>query len=264
MFNELPPILKGSTPAQLNAIRDYLVRMAQALQHIEYQTSGVSPSAIVNSKGGAVSSNDAAAQKTVEEVRANAAQLRALIIKTANEVKQYADSKTEEYNSLYVAQSEFGTFTEQINTQITATARGVVDSYNFQESIQTAEDNIGNLQTYLTSINGEIRRGIIEDPDNPGTYVTGIAVSQNLQFTGVESVQPDGYTYYELNSGQTFGLYTSTGWQFWIDGFKKGWFSSTDGMLHVANIVVENSLQIGSGWQIKINGDEFEITYLGE
>jgi hypothetical protein len=101
--------------------------------------------------------------------------------------------------------------------------------------------------------------------------VTGIAISQNLRFAGEcgpsDQHNPgDGYTYYYLESGQTFGLYTSTGWQFWIDGYKKGWFNSVDGMLHVANIIVEVSMQIGDSWQIKAapDGSEFEILYVGD
>ena len=64
----------------------------------------------------------------------------------------------------------------------------------------------------------------------------------------------DGYTYYYLNAGQTFGLYTSTGWQFWIGGVRRGWFSSEDSMLHVSNIVVENRLQLGADWEITTEG----------
>ena len=68
-----------------------------------------------------------------------------------------------------------------------------------------------------------------------------------------------------MNSGQTFGLYCSVVWQFWIDGYKKGWYNSQDGMLHVANVLVEQVLQFGSSWQIKIgaDGSELEFLYVG-
>lgn len=196
-------------------------------------------------------------------------ELRAIIADGDNAVIDYCDRKVDEYNSLYVAKSDFGTFEESITSRIETTARGIVEDYGYSSSIDSMQASIDLMQHYYTNIDGEIRRGIVEDPDT-GEYVTGIAISQNLQFAGEcgpsdEHNPGDGYTYYYLTSGQTFGLYTSTGWQFWIDGYKKGWFDSVDGMLHVANIIVEQALQIGSSWQLKAaaDGSEFEILYVG-
>ena len=92
--------------------------------------------------------------------------------------------------------------------------------------------------------------------------MTGIAISQNLQFTGEVSRGDDGFSYYELASGQTFGLYTSTGWQFWIDGYKRGWYNAVDGMLHIANVAVESALQLGGGWRL-IDDGGLGIKYTG-
>lgn len=180
----------------------------------------------------------------------------------------YSQTKREEYDSLYIAQSEFGTFTESISRTVEESARGVVDSYHFGEMIQGVSDKTDLLQEYYTSLNGEIRRGIVEDPEHLGTYVLGIAISQNLQFSGIcgegDPNNPgDGFDYYYLNSGQTFGLYTSTGWQFWIDGYKRGWYNSEDGMLHVAKILVEQTLQIGEFWQVLSDGSGLEFKYIG-
>lgn len=198
-------------------------------------------------------------------------ELRAMIAAGDQSVISYVDSKTEEYNSLYVARSEYGTFTESINSRIETTARGVLEGYNYGSTIQSMQDSINLIQAYFTNITGEIRRGIVQDPTT-GDYVTGIAISQNLSFSGEcggdDPNNPgDGYTYYYLTSNQTFGLYTSTGWQFWIDGYKKGWFDSEDGMLHVETIYVEEKIVHSGYWETKnsdINGYHmFEINYIG-
>lgn len=280
MARELPPILTGNNQKDLQRIRDYLVRIANQLGEASQAMPGNYAAVSVSSKGGKAAGEPSPAAKDIEDIRNNARQLRQLIIKTADDLHRkdsdlegqisngdsftvsYADQKVEALSSVYVAQSEFGAYQEHINTQIETTAKGVVESYGYEEQINSAQDSIELLQTYYTALNGEIRRGIILDPDT-GDYVTGIAISQNLQFTGEIQRGDDGFNYYYLNSGQTFGLYTSTGWQFWIDGHKKGWFSSTDGMLHVSNIVVENSLQIGAEWQIRRGNGEFEIAYIG-
>lgn len=194
-------------------------------------------------------------------------ELQAMIESGDAAVIRYVDSKTEVYNELYVAHSDFGTFQENVTNMIETTARGVVETYDYGASIESMQDSIDLLQSYYTSIQGEIRRGIVEDPDNPGEYVTGIAIAQSLKFSGEcgpsDPRNPgDGYTYYYMNSGQTFGLYTSVGWQFWIDGYKKGWYNSQDGMLHVANVLIEQILQIGSSWQVKSSGDGSELEFL--
>ena len=268
---ELPPILSGSSEGQLAALRAYLVRMAQQLN-----TAGTAEAAgtVIKTTGSlsVPTEQSEKSEKSIEEVRKNARDLRALIIKTANTLsgdiilsqdqqRRYVDDATEQLSSLLVAKSEFGSFTEKIETQISTTARGVVESYNYDELISSAEDNISLLQSYMTNINGEIRRGLVTDPDTD-EVVTGIAISQNLQFTGSIIHGTDGAEYYELSTGQTFGLYTSTGWQFWIDGHKRGWYDSVDGMLHIANTAIEDTLQIGGTWRI-LNDNGLGIKYTG-
>jgi len=279
MAFEKPPLVSGDNKKDIAALRDYLFRMAGSLNTLAGNDSNLVVSyqngkQIVKPAGGGSSAD-------IDAIRRNANQLRDLIIKTAGElsdeetaraegdaaVTSYVDSMTQVYNSRYVAQSEFGTFQENITGMIETTARGVVESYDYESAIQSNQDAIGLLQNYYTSIEGEIRRGIVLDPDT-NEYVTGIAIAQNLKFSGEcgpsDPENPgDGNTYYYMNSGQTFGLYTSVGWQFWIDGHKKGWYNSQDGMLHVANIMVEEKLNIGGTWQMKSNGAELEITYVG-
>ena len=81
----------------------------------------------------------------------------------------------------------------------------------------------------------------------------GIAISQRLSFTGASSSH-EGETYYELSPGQTLGMYTSTGWQFWINGARRGWFDSVDSTLHVAALQVEQTLRLGASWVVSTSG----------
>lgn len=259
---DLPPILTGSTTQQLNALRDYLVRMAQELNSAENQAAVQSRTRIEQRSGGQkiISAGKELSAGDMEAVQKSAAALRQLIIKTGDrlsgdieesrqETFHYADGQIDALSEKYLAKSEFGSFAENIESQISTTARGVLESYELESRIQSNQDDIALLQYYMSSMDGQIRRGIVTDPET-GLEVTGIAISQNLQFTGAVVRGEDGADYYRLSSGQTFGLYTSTGWQFWIDGAKKGWYDSVDGMLHIANVAVEDKLQLGGGWQI--------------
>ena len=115
------------------------------------------------------------------------------------------------------------------------------------------------LAAYRTEIDGQIRRGYLEDPDSHQT-VLGIAIAQPLHFTGREMTD-GGWSYYELAPGQTLGLYTSTGWQFWVNGRRVGWFDSADGMLHTISQTIEQELRMGD-WTLSAPGG-LGIKYLG-
>ena len=238
--------MQGSAEQQLAALRDYLFRLAGSLESVQ---SAQAVSVGTAAKSGA---GDAA-----EKIKQNARELKALIIKTADTITAEMDSREEEYKGYFLAQSEFGDFEENLDLRIATSARNVVESYDYASAIRGVQDA-------CTQISGEIRRGFLNDPDHPGEMVFGIAISSDLRFTGAQPVERDGYEYYELEGRQTFGLYTATGWQFWIGGHKAGWFDSHDGMLHVANVYVEDNLRFGETWRARKTGaDEFEIVYVG-
>lgn len=273
---ELPPILTGTQTQQLATLRAYLVRMATELNAAASAPtaySALTPAAV---KGGArataAASTASGTAADTDEVRKNAAALRQLILKTADGLtgdieatkegaQSYTDGQIATLGESFLARSEFGTFTENIESQIASSARGVVESYGYTERLEANRESLALLQSYVTDINGEIRRGLVVDPAT-GETVTGIAIAQSLQFTGQIRRGTDGLNYYTLASGQTFGLYTATGWQFWINGYRRGWYNSVDGMLHIANVAVENTLQIGAAWQISAEGG-LGIKYTG-
>ena len=176
------------------------------------------------------------------------------------EVTAYTDRQIEALRSVYLAKSDFGSFSERINTQIEQTARGVVESYDYEELIEGAARSAQEAGRALTELGGQIRRGILEDPET-GELHFGIAISEKLSFTG-ETQERGGRVYYRLSPGQTLGLYTSLGWQFWINGVKCGYFSSADSMLHVSNSAIENAMRLGADWTIS-GRDGFGLRYTG-
>lgn len=245
MMYELPPQPSGTPEQQLIALRDYLVRLARDLDR-----AGNADAIITDALGRATSK---AQQQAIRAVQDEAASLKSLIVKNADKVTEYTDTRIDSLSSTYVAISDYGNYYEQIDTKVQQTARNTVESYHYTESIDA-------LNTYMTELNGQIRRGLIEDPYTHETSL-GIAISENLSFTG-QTHEEGGVTYYELTPWQTLGLYTSKGWQFWIHGQKMGWFDSSDSMLHVANVYVESTLQIGKNWQVTTDGG-FGIRYMG-
>ena len=247
MIAELPPILSGAPEQQLVALRDYLVRLAQSLET-------VSEAAVVEARQAAAEVSPAK-EAIQEEVRETEGALRSLIIKTADVIQQNIDSITTELHQDYLAISTFGEYQENINTTIVQTARNTVEEYDFEAQIRSLNESI-------TTINGEIIRGFVEDPTT-GNIVMGIAIAQTLSYSETDTeTDANKNVYYKIADQQTFGLYTSTGWQFWLKGTKIGWFDSLYQMLHTVKLAVETSLTLGDGWVFTTTGG-LGIKYTG-
>ena len=273
---EYPPILRGTEKQQLAALRDYLVRMARSLQAAQTAAESAGTAALSAADSAALSRLEAGSPAAgdsggdwsdLRQARHAAGQLRALITKTARQmdgrlqaVQQHVERVDSSLREDYLAVSDFGEYTRQAELNMSATAEAVVESYAFSERIDAVGASLDALDSYLTDIHGEIRRGLITDPET-GEQVLGIAVAEQLHFTGQTHTR-DGLVYYELSPGQTLGLYTATGWQFWINGAKRGWFDSSDSMLHVTNIVSENSFKLSDKWEL-VNVNGFGIRYVG-
>lgn len=264
LTHELPPILRGTEQQQLTVLRDYLVRLAQSLNAVD--TAPVVSSSV----------STKATEKVTADIKQQAADLRSLIIKTADALDVRIETNAEGIEDIngtistlgntYVAQSTFGTYSQSVQTTIKQLADGVSDLYSKTEVItahDTAQD--GLLNQYITLLNGEIRRGYILDPST-GQDVLGIAISQSLVYASGTKTEGEN-TYYEIDSSlaQTFGLYTSTGWQFWVNGRKAGWFDSTDAdaALHIASAIIENGLRFGEDWIIDQNSNGIGLRYIG-
>ena len=247
---ERPPQLSGTEREQLRVLRDYLVRLAQSLERA--QDAAIAVPASTQSPRRTETEATAARRETGE--------LRSLVVKTAERIERQVERLDAELHEEYLALSAFGAYRESVTALFEATARGVVESYAFASALAALEERLGTTDSALSTLRGEIRRGLITDPAT-GETALGIAIAEELRFTGVER-EENGLRYYELEPGQTLGLYTATGWQFWIGGAKRGWFDARDGMLHVANLAVESSLRLGGGWLLSAaNG--FGIRYTG-
>ena len=265
-MREYPPMLRGEALEQLAQLRDYLVRRVRDEEQETLALVKAEAPAIVREAANSGRAGIASFQEETDR----AARLRELIVKTAKESRAGDALLTESLGEVsrelrqgYLARSEFGEYRLEIAALIEATARQIVESYHFLEQISAARAELGEMgdafAAYETEISGQIRRGFLEDPETHQT-VLGIAISQNLLFTGRELTE-GGWTYFELAPGQTLGLYTATGWQFWVNGRKVGWFSSADGMLHTVSQVVEEEIRLGD-WSMSRAGG-FGIKFAG-
>lgn len=155
-----------------------------------------------------------------------------------------------------------GSFTDKYKAQYGVNASGVEGYFELAEAIHRFQSNELN---FLASIKGVMRLGWVTDPSTK-QWALGLAIGQDLTITADENIKEEGgRQYYELAEGQTFALYTSTGWQFWIKGYRVGWYDSRDGMLHVNEMQSEDSIQFGkesTGYWLMTEDSGFGIRYL--
>ncbi len=248
---EYPPILSGTALEQIAALRDYLVRRARDADAVPAPVG-----AAISRPQTAAASSAASTDRSPQ----SAAALRSLVVKTADTVQRQVELLAQSLHEDYLARSDFGEYQEQIDLAIQATARQIVESFDYSARLAAADAQLGELSGAMTALRGEIRRGLIRDPET-GEQVLGIAVAENLRFTG-ETVTEEGLRYDVLAPGQTLGLYTATGWQFWCGGSKRGWFDSADGQLHVRSLTDEQELRLGADWSLTASGG-FGIRYIG-
>ena len=203
-----------------------------------------------------------------------------------NELGLTYDPNTGQY---YEYDSVQGQVITTIVAKILARASEIVESYDFSEQVsiksirEDLEDGIKTLQADIKTttdiIQGQIRRGFVTDPT--GVTHLGIVISSREVFKKEVSSEGevvlsepqrgsvldptgspnDNSYYYQIDTGQCFGLYTAMGWEFWKGNKRLGWFSTEDEHLHVDHISIETSFVQGD-WLFD-NRNGFGIRYIG-
>lgn len=170
----LPNINAATEKEQLIQVKSYLHQLVQelnwALSTIE---SGTSKEVKQTETGGAV---------TKQELTTSFNNLKALIIKSSETVMAYSQAAEERYESLYVAQSDFGTYTEQASQEIQKNATAVE---NFYENMQKIVTDIETLEHSLIEVSANIKSGLLYYDDS-GIPVYGVEVGQRTEIDGVE------------------------------------------------------------------------------
>ena len=229
----MPPYPTG-TAAQIAARQySYLFQMAQQLNlALEALESG----AAVQGQGGVQQSPSGNAVAALQQQYEN---LRSQIIKTAQQVEKTTESLTAKLNEEYVAQSEFGTYVQQLSAYLEANPDALTQYYGFCGDLQA---NVAAVDAafnhYRVDTQGYIRTGIVSyDGDTP---VYGVAVGQNLT-----TRQVDGETVVEQNNFRA--VFTSRRLGFWQDDTEIAYLS--DNRLYITDITVLSGLNVGQ-WRM--------------
>lgn len=240
------PQINGKTgPEQLAQIRGFLFQLVEQLN-----MEGRESSSANHMVGGA--SDRASIYAGVQGTNNGAGtpmstfnQIKSLIIKSADIIDAYYEEINRRLESVYVAESEFGTYTKQASQNIQANADGIKQNFDSIQSISGQLD-----QAIRTRAN--IRSGLL--------FTVG---DDNLEAELGQSL-PEGSEVYGVEIGQTtavdgkevfnkFARFTAYGMTLYDNNGNLTAYI-TDSRLNIPNADIKNSLTRG-GFVETINSD---------
>lgn len=172
----LPNITAPTEREQLIQVKSYLHQLVGELNW-----------ALASIETGSNTTNAVAKQTsgnsvTKQELTTSYNELRSLIMKSADMVTAYSQAADKRYESLYVAQSDYGTYTEEASQLIKENSTAIE---SFYENMQEILTNIETLEHSLIEVNANIRSGLLYYDDS-GVPVYGLEVGQRTKIDGAE------------------------------------------------------------------------------
>jgi len=219
VFFDNPPALSGGAEEKLRQLYGHLFdlsnKLNQALMDVSIQQMAPETQAAIKKAG-------EAGEKSAENYQA----LKSLIVKNAEIVNMAMDEIRTELQAQYTAISEdFGTFTQSMEAQISATAAGIMQEYHIEERVQAVEDDTA---AFMNNLNAYIYSGLLST--NPAQY--GIAIGYNV-------TNPDG----TLNNQNKSATFTADKLSFWLNNVEVAYFSNS--IFYIANGQITDQLRMG-------------------
>ena len=174
----LPQQLSGSEREQLEGMKTYLYQLAQDLQ---FALGAVEKQIIT------VQDTAANAERTLRSVsesqtpKAQFSGLKALIIKSADIVNAYYEEINRRLSGLYVAQSDFGTYRQETQQEITENAQGITRAFS---DMQAIGDTLAQVQAAVIQVNAWIKTGKLGEDEN-SVPIYGVEIGQQTEEDGL-------------------------------------------------------------------------------
>ena len=234
----MPPAPGGSAAQQLQAQYSYLFQMAQQLNlALERLEGGGAVSAASVPAGAAGAAGTPAVSAPGEKQQYD--NLKSLIVRTARQIRSEMDQVRLELAGEYVAQSDFGTYLQQLNSTIAAQPDAVTQYYSFVSDLQADVEAVSAaFSGYRVDSEGYIRTGIVSY--DGAVPVFGVAVGQDLVVQEVDG-QP------VVQQKNFRAVFTAGKLSFWQDAVEVAYVSNN--RLYISNITVLQGVTLGR-WEI--------------
>lgn len=171
----LPNITANTEQGQLLQVKSYL---HQLVQELNWALTSIESGSSTN----AVAKQAASVGVSKQEMTTSYNDLRSLIINSADTVMAYSEAAEERYESLYVAQSDFGKYTESASQTIAKNSKSIESFYEDMQEILT---DIETLEHSLIKVSANIKSGLLYYDDS-GVPMYGVEVGQKTSIDGEE------------------------------------------------------------------------------
>lgn len=172
----LPEINAPTADGQLRQLRSYLYQLTEQLNlAMESVDSEISKQNQTVSDAVAASDTPEGKLKTFNSVKA-------LIIKSADIINAYTEEVTRQLDGRYVAESEFGTYSEETTQRISENSTSITQLF---QNLQTISETVGSIEETSILANAYIKTGLLHYADD-GAPVYGLEVGQTNIVDGEE------------------------------------------------------------------------------
>ena len=172
-----PNITAKDEAGQLLQMKSFLHQLVQELNYAMKTVEGGSAS-VTASTGTHIPA--AGGEETKSQATFNS--IKGLIIKSADIVNAYYESINKRLEGLYVAQSDFGTYTEEASQLIKKNSTSIE---LFLENMQEIITNLETMEHSLIEVSANIRPGLLYYDDS-GIPVYGLEIGQRTKLDGEE------------------------------------------------------------------------------
>lgn len=234
-----PNITASNDRERLQQMQSYLYRMAQQLQWafdtLETGSNAVSQTRILPSQN----AQKAASQDTTF------AGLKDLIIKSADIVNAYYVQISKRLEGKYVAQSDFGTYTEQTSQEIQENNSNINQLFT---NIRTLSDTVDELYNSTLSTNAYIKTGLLAEKED-GSPIYGLEVGQTnsvdgeLFFDKFARFTADRLSFYDRNDIEVAYI--------------------SDYHLHITNASISGTLTLMDQFEVSCDSASVDFNWMG-
>ena len=173
----LPNINASTEEGQLMQIKSYLYQFAEQLK---YAISTLEDGGATSSEADRQAISVSPAETATPGSTFNS--IKSLIIKSADIVNAYYEEINRRLEGEYVAQSEFGTYSEQTSQTISENSTAIEQVFNNIQQINSALEEITHT---LIEVNAYMKSGLLAY-DNNGVPIYGLEVGQRNTVDGEE------------------------------------------------------------------------------
>ena len=195
---------QGSATEQLERLYSYLFRMTEELNLALTGVESSGKDMLYKAVSGEGKTSGKVPSTTAEAYQ----QLKALVVKTATDVTSNIRKMVTEISQAYVAQSEYGTYSEYLNAIIEASAGGLAATWDSENKLVVPQSGVFDEYTAVSKL--YMKLGIVGENED-GTLEAGVVIGTDLQ-----KVTVDDRDY--ITSQNVYSVLTSDSLSFWQNG----------------------------------------------